>query len=142
MAELLFTGKVDGLGKLHLDDRRTWDSELALLAGKLVVLSVKVVQDTRSLAQNRRMWAVYGDAVAESVDFVELATGQQVFQTRADVHGFAKLALLRRPVITNRGEIDLLGTTTTLTTAEHSTYMEMLFAKLAKYGVYIPEHGR
>ena len=96
---------------------------------------------TRTVAQNRLLWATYGDAVAEGVELVELATGLPVFRSSEDVHGFAKLNLLRRPVMTNRGEINLLGTTTTLSTEEFSRYVEMLCAKLASYGVYIPPRG-
>jgi hypothetical protein len=141
VAELRLEATVDGLGRLRFDPPEIAAAELSRLAGKKVTVIVKRAVNTRSIAQNRLLWASYGEAVAEGVDFVELETGQPVFQSRDDVHGFAKLALLRRPVMTNRGEIDLLGTTTKLTTAEFSKYMDLLVAKLAKYGVYVPPPG-
>jgi hypothetical protein len=141
VADLLHPGAVDQRGRFCPDRGDLFTAELASLSGKRVVLWLKQERTTRSLAQNRYMWAVYGEAVAESVDLVELATGLPVFKDRAAVHGFAKLNLLKHPVMTNRGEINLLGTTTTLSTGEHATYTEALFAKLAFYGVEIPEYG-
>lgn len=138
MSELRFPAVIDGLGRLKFDAPELRQNELSRLVGKRVVEIVKREVLTRTIKQNNLQWAVYGEAVAEGVELVELATGLPVFQTSDDVHGFAKLNLLRKPVQTNRGEINLLGTTTTLSTTEHSLYIEMLCAKLASYGVYIP----
>jgi hypothetical protein len=138
---LLFEATADALGRLKFADPELAANELRALAGKRLRVEVKRAVNTRSIEQNRLLWLTYGDAVGEAVDFVELETGQPVFKTSDDVHAFAKLALLRRPVMTNRGEIDLLGTTTTLTTTEFSEYIERLAAKLAKYGVLLPQRG-
>lgn len=139
MSDLIFPATLDGLGRIRFDQPEVVAAELSKLAGKRVHVKVTREKLTRSIEQNRFLWGTYADAVAEGVDFVELATGLPVFKTRYDVHGFAKLALLRRPVMTNRGEISMLGTTTTLTTDEFSKYIEMLIAKLAQYGVQIPD---
>lgn len=140
MSVLLFGATVDGIGRLKFDVPELVAFELAKIAGKHVNVHVKRERDVRTVAQNSYLWShVYSEAVAESTGLVELATGCQVFQTRDDVHGFAKLELLRRPIMTNRGELNLLGTTTTLTPEEFSKYTEMVCAKLASFGVYIPE---
>jgi hypothetical protein len=139
MSETRYAATIDGIGRLRFEQPELVAVEMSRLAGKRVSVIVKRDFDVRSLQQNKFMWAVYGDAVAEGTELVELASGLPVFKTREDVHGFAKVNLLRRPVLTNRGEINMLGTTTTLTTEEHARYMEMLFAKLAFYGVEIPE---
>lgn len=136
-----FAAQVDGLGRLRFDEPELRASLLASLAGKRVVETIKRERLTRTIQQNRLLWATYGEAVAEGVELIEVETGQPVFKTSDDVHGFAKLNLLRRPVRTNRGEINLLGTTTTLSTEEFSKYIELLVAKLAGYGVYIPPQG-
>jgi hypothetical protein len=140
MSALIFPATADGIGRLRFDTPEIVAAELSRLAGKRLKVEIKRLHDTRTLAQNARMWCLYGDAVAEGTELVELASGLPVFQSREDVHGFAKLNLLRRPVMTNRGEISLLGTTTTLTISEHAEYMERLVAKLANYGVYIPPY--
>ncbi len=139
MSELIFPASLDGLGRIRYDEPELVAAELRRLAGKRVVVQVKRERLTRTIEQNKYMWGVYGDAVAEGVELIELATGSPVFQTREDVHGWAKLMLLRRPVMTSKGELNLLGTTTTLSTEEHARYMEMLIAKLANLGIYIPE---
>lgn len=141
MSERRFTAMVDGIGRLKFDEPEMVADQLRKLAGKSVTVIVKRAVNTRSIAQNRLLWLTYGEAVAEGVDFVELETGQPVFKTPEDVHGFAKLALLRRPVLTSMGEVSLLGTTTTLSTEEFSKYYELLIAKLASYGVLIPQLG-
>ena len=139
MSEQRFGAEVDGLGRLRPDNPEAYAALLQALKGKRVVVTIKRERDTRTAAQNAHLWGhVYSEAVAEGVELVELETGAPVFRTLEDVHGFAKLNLLRRPVMTNRGEINLLGTTTTLTPAEFSEYVERLVAKLAGYGVYIP----
>lgn len=138
MSELIFPATLDGLGRIRWDEPELAAAELSKLAGKRVTVKVTRERLTRTIEQNRFLWATYGDAVAEAVDLVEVESGSPVFRTREDVHGFAKLLLLRRPVMTNMGEINLLGSTTTLSTAEFSTYVEMLIAKLAQYGVRIP----
>lgn len=141
MSELRFPAIVDGLGRLKFDAPELRQVELSKLVGKRVVESVKREVLTRSIEQNRLLWGTYGEAVAWGPDLIELATGQPVFQTSEDVHGWAKMNFLRRPVMTNRGEMDLLGTTTKLTTAEFSQYVEMVVAKLAEHGVFIPPMG-
>lgn len=136
-----FPAVVDGLGRLRFDAPELRATELAKLQGRRVVETIKREVLTRSIEQNRLLWATYGEAVAWSPDLTELATGQPVFRTSEDVHGWAKLNFLRRPVMTNRGEMDLLGTTTKLSTSEFSLYVEMLVAKLAEYQVFIPPMG-
>lgn len=138
---LLFEATADAIGRLKWETPEAVSAELSKLAGRKLRVEIKRAVNTRSIEQNNALWWMYGEAVADGVEFVELETGQPVFQRREDVHGFAKLALLRRPVLTNRGEIDLLGTTTTLSTEEFAQYMERLVAKLAQYGVYIPPFG-
>ncbi len=139
MSEQRFGAEVDGLGRLRHDSPEAYAALLQSLKGKRVVVTIKRERNTRTAEQNAHLWGhVYSEAVAEGVELVELETGTPVFRTLEDVHGFAKLNLLRRPVMTNRGEINLLGTTTTLTPAEFSEYVERLVAKLAGYGVYIP----
>jgi hypothetical protein len=138
---LLFGASVDGLGRLKFDAPELRQHALAQLAGKRVVEHIKRERLTRTIQQNRLQWATYGEAVAYGVELVEVESGQPVFQTSDDVHGFAKLLLLRNPVMTNRGEINLLGSTTKLSTTEHSQYIEMLCARLAQYGVYVPPMG-
>lgn len=133
---------VDGLGRLRWDEPEQSVACLRALSGMRVVVEVKRVRDTRTIAQNRLLWHTYGEAVAEGVELVELASGKPVFQSSEDVHGWAKFLLLRRPVMTNRGELNLLGTTTTLSTDEFSKYVELLVAKLANLGVYIPQGTR
>ena len=140
-AEQRFSGVVDGLGRFRADSE-AYSALLHSLAGKRVHVEVRRERVTRTVEQNRLLWATYESAVAEGVELVELATGEPVFQTSEDVHAFAKMTLLRRPVMTNRGEINLLGTTTTLTTAEFSEFIERLVAKLAQFGVYIPPVAR
>lgn len=141
MSELRFPATVDGLGRLKFDAPELRQAELSRLAGKRVVEIVKREVLTRSIAQNRLLWGTYGEAVAWAPDLRELATGEPVFKTPEDVHGWAKLQFLRRPVMTTKGEMDLLGTTTTLSTAEFSLYVEMMVAKLAEYGVFVPPMG-
>jgi len=135
---LLFAASVDGLGRLKFDAPELRQHALAQLAGKRVVEHIKRERLTRSVEQNRALWGVYGDAVAEGVELVELSSGQPVFRTSEDVHNWAKFLLLRRPVMTRMGEVNLVGTTTTLSTEEFSKYIELLVAKLAQYGVFIP----
>lgn len=138
-----FTAQVDGLGRLRFDAPEAWAALLQQLKGKRVRVELRRERETRTAAQNRYLWGhVYAEAVAEGVELVELATGLPVFQSSEDVHSFAKLNLLRRPVLTNRGEINLLGTTTTLNTKEFHDYVELLCAKLASYGIYIPPAGQ
>lgn len=141
MSGLRFGGLVDGLGRIKYDEPELRAAELIQLAGKRISETIVRERVTRSIEQNNLLWHTYGEAVAEGVELIELASGLPVFRTSEDVHGFAKLNLLRRPVMTNRGEINLLGTTTTLSTDEFSNYVEMLCAKLAQYGVYIPPVG-
>lgn len=139
MAEQRFGAVIDGLGRIRPDQQEAYAALLQSLIGKRVNVEIRRERNTRTAAQNKLIWGhVYAEAVAEGVELVELATGLPVFKTSEDVHGFAKLNLLRRPVLTNRGEINLLGTTTTLTTDEFSKYVELLCAKLAGYGIYIP----
>ena len=139
---LRFPGTADGLGRFKPDEPEVRANELRKLQGKRLVETIVRERSTRSIEQNKLLWGgVYSEAVAEGVELVELASGLPVFQTSEDVHGFAKLMLLRRPVMTNRGELNLLGTTTTLSTDEFSTYIEMLCAKLANLGIYIPPAG-
>lgn len=140
-SDLRFPATVDGLGRMHFDSPEVRIAELSRLAGKRVVETIVRERLTRSIEQNKMLWATYGEAVAWGADLVELATGEPVFQSSSDVHAFAKLNLLRRPVMTNRGEISLLGTTTTLSTGEFSAYVELLVAKLAEYGVFVPPMG-
>jgi len=142
LSELAFPGTADALGRLRFDDPELVANELRAIAGKRLRVIIKRLLDTRSMGQNRLLWGhLYTETVANAVDLVEIESGLPVFQTREDVHGFGKLLLLRRPVMTNRGELNLLGTTTTLTTAEFNDYMERLCAKLATLGVYIPPVG-
>lgn len=136
-----FGAVVDGLGRLKFDDPDGRSAFLFGLKGRRVVETIKRERVTRTVEQNRLLWATYGEVVAEGVELVELATGLPVFQTSEDVHNFAKLALLRKPVMTNRGEVNLLGSTTTLSTEEFSKYIDLLCAKLATLGVYIPPMG-
>lgn len=138
---LIFDFTPDAIGRIRWEAPEVVANELAKLAGRPMRAELKRAVNTRSIEQNKALWWMYGEAVADGVSFVELETGQPVFKTREDVHGFGKLNLLRRPVMTNRGEIDLLGTTTLLTVQEFSEYMERLVAKLANYGVYIPPFG-
>jgi hypothetical protein len=139
MSELRFPATIDGLGRLKFDEPELVANELRKLAGKRVVVDVKRERLTRSIEQNRLLWSIHGEAVADSADWVVLATGQPVFENRDAVHGFAKANLLLKPTLTNRGEVNLLGSTTTLSTTEFSKYIELLCAKLAQYGVNIPE---
>jgi hypothetical protein len=133
---------VDGLGRLKPDDAGAWAVALKGLEGKRVVVEIKRERNTRTLAQNKLLWGhVYTEAVAESADWCEIETGAHVFRTVEDVHGWAKLNFLRRPVRTTRGDLDLLGTTTRLTAEEFSRYVEHVVAKLAGFGVYIPPSG-
>lgn len=139
MSEQRFGATVDGLGRLRPDSPEAWAALLHSLIGKRIVVTVKRERDTRTAQQNRHLWGhVYAEAVAEGVDLVELATGKPVFQSSEDVHAWAKLNFLRRPVETNRGTLNLLGTTTILTTEEFSRYVELVCGTLAKLGVYIP----
>lgn len=142
MSELRFSGTVGQDGRIHFDSNVTMMSELRkLAAGMRVSVLVRVERPRRSTEQNRLLWHTYGEAVADGVDLVELSTGAPVFQTRQQVHDCAKMWFLRRPVVTNRGELDLLGTTTTLTTSEFSEFLERVVAKLAQFGVYVPPPG-
>jgi hypothetical protein len=139
MSELVFPAIVDGLGRIRYDEPELVAAELRRLAGKRVHVKVTRERLTRSIEQNRLLWSIHGEAVADSADWVVLATGQPVFENRDAVHGFAKANLLLKPTMTNRGEVNLLGSTTKLSTAEFSKYIELLCAKLAQYGVKIPE---
>lgn len=142
MSELRFSATISDQCRIVPDALTVWLASLSELRGQRVDVIVKRHRETRTSAQNRLLWGhVYAEAVADGVDLVDTETGLPVFRTSEDVHGFAKLALLRRPVTTNRGTIDLLGTTTTLTTEEFSNYIELLCAKLASLGVYIPQVG-
>lgn len=137
--EQRFAAVVDGQGRIRPDQPEAYHGLLHSLIGKRVNVEIRRARETRTVNQNAHLWGhVYENAVAEGVELVELATGLPVFRTREDVHAFAKATLLRRPVETNRGTIDLLGTTTTLTTVEFSEFVERLCAKLAGYGVYVP----
>lgn len=138
MSEQRFGAEVDGLGRLRPDSPEAYAALLQALKGKRVVVTIKRERNTRTAEQNRLLWSVYGEAVAEGVDLIELATGQPVFQCAEDVHAWAKLNFLRRPVETNHGTLNLLGTTTTLSTEEFSRYVELVCGTLAKLGVYIP----
>ena len=138
---LLFQATADAIGRLRWDTPEIVAAELSKLAGKKLRVEIKRAVSTRSIEQNSYMWAVYGEAVANGDSLIDVRTGLPVFQSRDDVHGFAKLNLLRRPVITNMGEINLLGSTTTLNSEEHAYYMERLVAELAGLGVYIPPFG-
>lgn len=112
--------------------------ELAALAGKTVNVQVSKFRRTRTIEQNSLLWWSYGEALGEAVDLVELRTGLPVFKTRRQLHDTAKMWLLRKPVETNRGTLDLLGTTTTLNTQEFSDYLERFAAKMADLGVSVP----
>jgi hypothetical protein len=138
---LRFPARVDGLGRLVFDAPELRTMELSRLAGRRVVEVVKREVLTRTIEDNRALWGDYAEAVAEGPDLVDLGTGQPVFMTSEEVHGWAKLMFLRRPVETNRGRIDLLGTTTTLTRDELREYRNLLVAKLAGYGVYVRPAG-
>lgn len=138
MSEQRFGAEVDGLGRLRHDSPEAYAALLQALKGKRVAVTIKRERDTRTAQQNRLLWSVYGEAVAEGVDLIELATGQPVFKCAEDVHAWAKLNFLRRPVETNHGTLNLLGTTTTLSTEEFSRYVELVCGTLAKLGVYIP----
>jgi hypothetical protein len=139
---LIFPATADAIGRLRFDAPELAAVELSRLAGKPLSVMVKRAFANRSDAQNRLLWGhVYAEAVADGIELVELATGEPVFKTRDDVHNFGKVNLLTRPVETNRGLINLLGTTTTLTTAEFSEYIERLCVKLAGFGIYIPPIG-
>ena len=134
---------IDGLLRFKWDDPDTAQALLRGLVGKRVNVLVTRYRETRTAEQNRALWrGVYTEAVAEGVELVEIATGQPVFKSAEDVHAWAKLNFLRRPVMTNRGELNLLGTTTTLTPEEFSSYIELVVAKLAQLGVYIPQGTR
>ena len=118
---------------------------MARLAGKRVVEQIKREVLTRTIEDNRALWGDYTEAVGEGPDLIDLSTGQPVFMTPEDVHSWAKLLFLRRPVETNRGHLDLLGTTTTLTREELQEYRNLFVAKLANLGVYVrpaSERGR
>lgn len=141
MPELRFPAVVDGLGRLRFDAPELRATELAKLQGKRVVEIIKREVLTRSIEDNRALWGDYAEAVAEGPDLIDLGTGKPVFMTSEEVHGWAKLMFLRRPVETNRGHIDLLGTTTTLTREELHEYRNLLVAKLAGYGVYVRPAG-
>lgn len=139
MSEQRFLAEVDGLGRLRPDSPESYAALLQALKGKRVVVTIKRERDTRTAQQNRHLWGhVYAEAVAEGVELIELATGQPVFRCAEDVHSWAKLNFLRRPVETNHGTLNLLGTTTTLSTEEFSRYVELVCGTLAKLGVYIP----
>jgi hypothetical protein len=140
--EQRFSAVIDGQGRIRPDQPEAYHGLLHSLIGKRVNVEIRRARETRTVQQNKGLWHVYGEAVAEGVELVELASGQPVFQTSEDVHGWAKFLLLRRPVMTNRGELNLFGTTTTLSTEEFSKYIELLVAKLAGYGIYIPPGTR
>ncbi len=67
--------------------------------------------------------------------------GDLVFQTRDDVHDFAKLNLIATTRRTTRGMLNLLGSTTEFSETEFSEYIERVCAKMALLGVYIPPAG-
>lgn len=142
MSALIYQGTADGLGRLRYDTPELAAAEISRLAGKRLTIEIKKERLTRTIQQNRLAWGhVYAEAVAEGVELVDLETGLPVFKTRMDVHGFAKRLLLSAPKETKFGTIHLLGSTTTLSTDEFTTYIEALCAKLAGYGVYIPPIG-
>jgi len=89
-AEQRFSGVVDGLGRFRADSE-AYSALLHSLAGKRVHVEVRRERVTRTVEQNRLLWATYESAVAEGVELVELATGEPVFQTSEDVHAFAKM---------------------------------------------------
>jgi len=142
---LLFAASVDTFGRLKFDQPEVRQHLLARLAGKRVVEQIKREVLTRTIEDNRALWGDYTEAVGEGPDLIDLSTGQPVFMTPEDVHSWAKLLFLRRPVETNRGHMDLLGTTTTLTREELQDYRNLFVAKLANLGVYVrpgSERGR
>jgi hypothetical protein len=143
MSALIYPAGIDGIGRIRFDTPELVAAELSQLAGKRVTVRITREQLKRSAEQNAFLWAhVYTEAVAEGVELIELASGLPVFKKREDVHNFGKLNLLSKPVLTNRGELNLLGTTTTLSVSEFSEYIDRLVAKLAQYGICIPEMGR
>lgn len=139
---MIYPAKADSLGRLRFDDPELAAHEIARLAGKPLRVEIALFRHRRSDAQNRMGWGhVYKEAVADAADWIISETGLPVFQTRDDVHRFGKLHLLVKPTMTNRGMVDLLGTTTELDTAEYNEYIERLCAKLAQNGVYVPPIG-
>lgn len=142
MSALIYQGTADAIGRIRYDTPEIAAAEISRLAGKRLTIEIKKERILRTQQQNKALWGhVYAEAVAESVELVDLGTGLQVFQCREDVHGFAKRLLLSAPKETKFGMIHLLGSTTTLSTDEFQDYTEALCAKLAGYGVYIPPIG-
>lgn len=121
-------GKVEG-GKLRLDNKDAFTSWMQTLEGRRVELVIQRERHVRSDNQNRYYRGVVLQLIADH-------TGH----TTDEVHEAMRLQFLLRP--SDRGLPTTVASTTDLTTAEFSQYVENVKRWAATdLGVYCPDPG-
>jgi hypothetical protein len=122
-------------------NRERWIRELLALVGTDVRLTITRWKK-RTLPQNSLLWKVYGQILAGLRERC-LETGQTCpFRTTADVHAFFKLNLIGTRMVEFLGDLaEMPPTTTKLTTAEFSRYVDGCVQRAAVWQVYVQMPG-
>lgn len=125
----VFFGYIRG-GNLSLNNRQKFQEYLTTLEGQEIRIVVKRKRfKARSLNQNAWYWGAILPEIAKH-------TGH----TPEDLHEiYKKMFLPKRFTVYHDQEIELLPTTTTLTTAEFGEYIERIRGDAAEMGIVIPD---
>lgn len=120
-------------GRLHFDEQGRVAGFLARFQGERLRVTIEKPPTLRSLAQNRKLWAVYKDGCLGMADL----SGH----TKDEVHeGLKELYCPEKP-INLAGQAVMVKSTKLLTKPEMSDYLEQCMAFFAKHGVEIHTEG-
>lgn len=133
---LTFTGTVSDT--LKIVNRKQFDKDIQLFAGKEVEITIRKKRKKRSLNQNNFYWGAVVPIVREGLCDVGIIMNSE------EVHELLKLKCNPVEVINNKtGEvISTMGSTTKLTTSEFMDYLSKIKHWSREYlNIEIPEPG-
>ncbi len=121
----IFYGKVEG-GRLVLDSPHSYLVELSRFEGQRVELTIIKERHSRSLSQNHLYWLF--------LTFI----GQELGYEAEELHSTFKAMFLTD----HSKEFPIVRSTTKLSTAEFSDYLDRITRKVAEMGIVLPDPGR
>ena len=125
---ITFLGQIEHK-KLTMRNRGSMEAEIKKYDDCKVLIEIKPLKNKRTLSQNSYYFGVVLNTIA-------LDTGH----TQDELHEVFKKMFLPKKFIEIAGkEIELDGTTTTLSTDEFGQYLDRIIAKAGEMGIAIPE---
>lgn len=133
MKDLKYFGKVDD-GKLTIFQRNDMVSGLQNLGSGFIEIIIRLA-GKRSSPQNRYYWGAMLPIVKEGLK------GVGIEMSKEQTHELLKYKFLKREFVTNDGDIlQIIGSTTELSTKEFNEYIESIQIWSAEYlNVNIPD---